>query len=214
MSFHQLFILAINELKLLFDLHPRFVEGIKRDEEIRERCMFVYEQLTRKQLSLLRNYKKQFNANINRLTKEHPQDDGCGFVTKCFGNGYKKFCNLSQETHNSDDNKSADVKLWVPKVNHQFQKKNMNHMIDQKYQGDMLTIYTFTLELMGFLMVNLIQEHICAGAKLIRIDANDKLKMAQYDGLVRTDENYFRLNRRNNSEIHYYESLHSQVSTA
>jgi hypothetical protein len=138
---------------------------------------------------------------MNQITNDldSNNDTCCGFVTKCYSNGYKQFCNLSQENHNLSAKHPPQMKVC-----HRFQKKNINNIIDQKYQEDIFTIYNFTLELISLLINRLISEFLNSESETVTIDFEDSQKLSEYDLKVQENEQYFRSNFMRQSKVKYY----------
>lgn len=147
MSFSQLFLLAICELQAEYNLSSEIVDGILKNINIKDHCQFIHDQLIWKQKKLILEYKDYFSANINSITGSIINDNNCGYIIKCFNNGYKKFCNQTSEHHQSE-------------ISHQFQKKNINHLIDQKYQNDIYTIYIYHIELICLIINQYIKQNM------------------------------------------------------
>ena len=196
MSFQQIYFLAIAELQQEFNFNSYLVKSIQQNQHLKSLSKFIYDQLISKQHSLIVNYKDKFNSNINNLSKQLQYDYRCGFVINCYGNGYKEFCNISHENHN-DNNKCI-------KISHTYQKKNMNHIVDQKYQEDLSTICIFIYEMISLLINKLIREYLLNGSTLYQLDLNDHGEISKYDQLVQNDQNYFRSNYLKNGMVSYF----------
>lgn len=144
MSYDQLFGLALLELRLKHNLDKVTVNRLIKDSTIQNHCQFIYQQLIRKQRLQINSYKDSFNSNPNHINGLIQNDPSCSYITKCCTNGYKVFCNKLANQHQSET--------------HQFQNKNMNHLMDQKYQNDIHILHVFYLDLICMMINQYLEE--------------------------------------------------------
>lgn len=195
MSFQQIYRLSMTELSQEYDLNPTIIKLIETNSKLIALSSFIYEQMNAKQLSLINAYKEKFNNNIDQLTKTLPYDNRCGFVIDCCSNGYKEYCNISLEHHNNNI-----------KMPHSFQKKNINNIIDQKYQNDILVICQFIIEMTSLLITGTIRDFLLNNSTVYMVEYDNTVELLEYDNLLQFDPKFFRSNFLNNGYVLYYQS--------
>ncbi len=93
-------------------------------------------------------YREHFNQNINQITGQlDHKSDNCGYILKCYANGYKMYCDQPAEAHQEEQSGG-----------HAYQKGGISYQIDQKYQRDLYAIYFYYGELILMSLVELIRE--------------------------------------------------------
>ena len=195
MSYHQMFQAALTELSTEYDLSPELSESLRKDEDLKEKAHFINRSLDLRQKNILDAFKKNFQYHLNDINSG--SEHSCGFIVRCYGNGYRDFCNMPEENHD----------LYVKKgnnINHVYQKKNINNVIDSKYQEGILTIVNFIGELKVTLIVQLLMHHLTENTIEIKVDYSNSTELRKYDTLMLDDPNYFRLNYLVDNQVIYY----------
>ena len=198
MTFQQIYQFALVELRREYDVSDQLINDIISDSELTEKCEFIYKQLQIKQQKLLDAYKQNLKYTITEVDVN--ADKMCGFITDYYNNGYRTFCDLPETAHDELLEKQANKKCFM----HQYQKKNLNNVIDAKYQEGILTILNFISELTVFLMSQLISELLinCSTQHQVAYESDSDLR--KFDYLMKTDPSYYRLNYLKNNQVIYY----------
>ena len=114
---------ALDELSVEYDLSPCIVQGIGQDANLSSDINFICNSLDARQRTMISAFKRQFHRQISDTESRSSdvlQDRSCGFIIKCYANGYREFCGLQEKNHDA----------YVKTVTHGFQKKKY----EQRYR--------------------------------------------------------------------------------
>lgn len=201
MTFQEIYQFALTELRQEYDLSGELIDQIKLDLELTEKCEFIYKHLKSKQDKLLEAYKQDLKYNITDVDANG--DKLCGFITVCYNNGYRTFCDLPENSHDQllKERETGDKKLFF----HSYQKKNLNDVIDAKYQEGILTILNFITELTVFLIGQMISELLIDHSIKYTVNFDSEQNLRKFDYQMKTDPSYYRLNYLKDNKVIYYQ---------
>jgi len=196
MSYSDVFQVALTELSLVYDMSVELIESLRKSSLLKEQCQFVCMSLDIRQKNLLESFKKTFHFKVNEIDSSSERQ--CGFIVKCYGNGYREFCDLPEHNHDEKVMKAH----YHP---HVYQKKNINNIIDSKYQNGIMTICNFISQIKVTLVHNILKEALLTDSKIISVEYQNGKELWKYDTLMQDNPDYFRLNYLVDGKVTYWQ---------